>query len=159
MFATLVILIVGMLTVEGLSPMPEKSRLPVAGMCTMTTGHSQEMRFNKAWTKTLNNHKEIRPNTEGEAYLLLSSTVTFDPESERLSVMYEAYYVMPGLSGLALNVYSALEVIDPVEYKENQGKKINRAIEVFYIWAQLAAPIFEGLIEPCEEPRIIHTRG
>jgi hypothetical protein len=136
-------------------------KLPVAGMCNTATGHVQEMRFCKGWEKALQSSKEIRPNQQGEPYLLVSATVTWDEDGEKLAVMYEAYYMMPSLSGLAMCVYSSLEILEPTEFKESQSTKVARMVEVYYIWAQLAAPIFQDLLDHdgCYKRGIYTARG
>jgi hypothetical protein len=140
---------------------PDPPQVAVAGLCNTATGHVQEVRFCKGWEKTLRSFKEIRPNQTGEAYLLLSATVSFDEGSDKLSVMYEAYYMMPSLGGLAMCVYSSLEVLEPTEFKQSQSTKLARMMEVYYFWVQLAAPIFQSLLDhdDCYRRGIMTTRG
>ena len=136
---------------------PDVTKLPVAMICIQAGQRTikeetsmHEVRACKAFERVLRNEDGIRAAVPGESALVFY--VTVEEEDDRVSAMYEAIWMHPGLGGVGLIVWSRLEVWEFKDLADSakQEEIFLSALRTFENWIDPASAVFDNFCPPCE---------
>lgn len=139
-------IIVLLTTLAPLASAEEKEiiKIPTNSMVKAITGHPQEHRWIKVWTKALEAEEGLRPNVqEDTAWLQALVLVEFCEKTETIGVATTVIFVSPWFGGQNPWILSNLKVLEIVDWEPAAKDLVDQMLDA---WDRVGQSVLDSVI-------------